>query len=82
MQPYRTMNETEDWFSALLNGYPLAEIHFISTPNLADCKWSMKSGKIFPVLQYMLAGDNLTLKLILVDMQKDTIEAKLISDLV
>ena len=42
----------------------------------------MKSGKIFPVLQYMLAGDNLTLKLILVDMQKDKIEAKLISDLV
>ena len=30
----------------------------------------------------MLAGDNLTLKLILVDMQKDKIEAKLISDLV
>ena len=29
----------------------------------------------------MLAGDNLTLKLILVDMQKDTIEAKLISEI-
>lgn len=42
----------------------------------------MKSGKNFPVLQYMLTGDNLTLKLILVDMQKDTIEAKLISELV
>lgn len=37
----------------------------------------MKTGKKFPVLQYMLAGDNLTLKLILVEVQKDVNETQL-----